>query len=95
MPSYLFCFILYFILYFNEIEYKEKITEISGYSSSACISVVSHVVIGSIPAPSCKGSDTCYLQGVFLFFCKAIILLYHVTIFLRFPIFLKFGLVFF
>lgn len=65
MPSYL----CNFILYFYEAQYKEKITEISDYSSSACICVVSHVAVGSISAPSCKGSNACYLQ-VFDSFAK-------------------------
>lgn len=56
--SYLFCL----IFYFYTIQYKGKNTAISGYSCSACICVVSHVVTGSIPTPSCKGSNTCYLQ---------------------------------
>lgn len=85
-PTYILCFIISFVLflYFYEIQYTEKNTEISGCVASSCICGVSHVGVGSFPAPSCRGSNTCYLQ-VFWFFCKVIILLYHITVILRFP----------
>lgn len=63
---------------------RKKITEISGCAGSVHICVVSHVAIGNIPVPSCKGSNACYLQGFFLFFHKVINLLCHMALFLRF-----------
>lgn len=49
---------------------RKKITEISGCAGSVHICVVSHVAIGNIPVPSCKGSNACYLQGFFYSFTK-------------------------